>query len=131
MPIDQHFSTGNQWERAFGYSRAVRSGTTILCTGTVSMNEDGTPHVPDDPYAQATRCLEIIERGVQAVGGRREDILRTRFYVTCIDRAEDFGRAHKDFFGDHAPCLTMVEVARLISPEFLVEIEADATAAPG
>ena len=126
MLIDERFSTGNRWERTYGYSRSVRSGCTILTTGTVSMNEDGTPFVPDDAHAQTLRCLEIVERGVLALGGTREDVLRTRFYVTCIDRADDFGRAHREFFGDHAPCLTMVEVARLMEPGFLVEIEADA-----
>ena len=126
MPIDERFSTGNRWECTYGYSRAVRSGRTILTTGTVSMNGDGTPFVPDDARAQALRCLEIVERGVLALGGTREDILRTRFYVTCIERADAFGRAHREFFGDHAPCLTMVEVARLMEPGFLVEIEADA-----
>ena len=126
MSIDERFSTGNRWERTYGYSRSVRSGRTILTTGTVSMNEDGTPFVPDDAHAQALRCLEIVERGVLALGGTREDVLRTRFFVTCIDRADDFGRAHREFFGDHAPCLTMVEVARLMEPGFLVEIEADA-----
>ena len=124
MPIDARFSTGNHWERTYGYSRAVRSGRTILTTGTVSMNEDGTPFVPDDAHAQALRCLEIVERGVLALGGTREDVLRTRFYVTCIDRADDFGRAHREFFRDHAPCSTMVELARLLSPDLLVEVEA-------
>ena len=81
------------------------------------MNEDGTPFVPDDAHAAALRDRRARRAGPR----RREDVLRTRFYVTCIDRADDFGRAHREFFGDHAPCLTMVEVARLS----LVEIEAD------
>ncbi|MBO6513132.1 MAG: RidA family protein [Phycisphaerales bacterium] len=123
-------STGNEWENRYGYSRAVRSGDLVFLTGTISMNDDGTPHVPDDGYAQATRCFEIIERAVRALGGTRSDIVRSRVYVTDISRSDEFGRAHKDFFGegglDHRPCLTMVEVSGLIAPEFLVEIECDA-----
>jgi isochorismate pyruvate lyase len=102
----------------------------IFTTGTVSMNDDASAYVPDDGYAQAMRCLEIIERAVVEFGGRKEDIVRSRFYVTDIARADEFGRAHKAFFGeaglDHAPCLTMVEVARLIEDAFLIEIECEA-----
>ena len=131
MPIDQSHSTGNTWEERYRYSRAVRTGNLILTTGTVSMNEDGSPYTPTGPgggRVQATRCLEIIERAIEALGGKRSDIVRTRFYVTEIERADEFGTAHRSFFEGtpHAPCLTMVEVARLIDPGFLVEIEAEA-----
>lgn len=126
MGIDSKVSTGNEWERRYGYSRGVRSGNLIYLTGTVSMNADGTPHVPDDGFAQARRCLEILERAVVELGGLKNDLVRTRFYVTDISRSDEFGRAHKDFFGEHHPCLTMVEVKGLISPEFLVEIEGEA-----
>lgn len=124
------FSTGNRWERAYGYSRAVRVGDSIVMTGTVSMNADSTPFVPDDAGAQATRCLEIIERSLGELGASRGDIVRTRWYVTDIARSDEFGRAHGEFFGGCGagvgPCLTMVEVARLIDDAFLVEIEAEA-----
>lgn len=130
MSIDQSVSTGNQWETKFGYSRAVRAGNLIFTTGTVSMNPDGTAHAPDDAGAQAMRCLEIIGAAVEQLGGHVSGIVRTRFYVTDISRSEEFGLAHRGFFdrgeGTHRPCLTMVEVARLISPEFLIEIEAEA-----
>ncbi|MFG0327166.1 MAG: Rid family hydrolase [Phycisphaerales bacterium JB037] len=131
MPIDRTHSTGNAWEERYRYSRAVRAGDLILTTGTVSMNADGTPYTPTGPgggRVQATRCLEIIERAVEALGGTRSDIVRTRFYVTEMDRADEYGTAHREFFMGvpHAPCLTMVEVARLIDPGFLVEIEAEA-----
>ncbi len=130
MAIDANISTGNEWERRYGYSRAVRSGGMIFTTGTVSMNDDASAYVPDDGYAQAMRCLEIIERAVVELGGTKGDIVRSRFYVTDIGRADEFGRAHKAFFGegdsDHAPCLTMVEVARLIDDAFLIEIECEA-----
>ena len=130
MGIDARVSTGNEWEGRYGYSRAVRSGDLIFTTGTVSMNADASAFVPDDGFAQAGRCLEIIERAVVELGGVKSDIVRTRFYVTDISRADEFGRAHKAFFGDggldHAPALTMVEVKGLIDPAFLVEIEAEA-----
>lgn len=130
MGIESKVSTGNEWEKKYGYSRAVRSGDLIFTTGTVSMNPDGTMFVPDDGYAQAMRCLEIIERAVVELGGSKRDLVRTRFYVTDIARSDEFGRAHKAFFGDggldQGPCLTMVEVKGLISPEFLVEIEGEA-----
>jgi len=126
MAIDQRISTGNEWERKYGYSRAVRCGNLILTTGTVSMNDNATPFVPDDGYAQAMRCLEIITEAVEELGGTRTDIARSRFYVTDIARSDEFGRAHKDFFNEHRPALTMVEVSKLISPAFLIEIECDA-----
>ncbi len=90
------------------------------------MNDDASAYVPDDGYAQAMRCLEIIERAVVELGGTKSDIVRSRFYVTDIARADEFGRAHKAFFGEHAPCLTMVEVARLIDDAFMIEIECEA-----
>ncbi|MFT5423410.1 MAG: enamine deaminase RidA (YjgF/YER057c/UK114 family) [Phycisphaerales bacterium] len=131
MPIDQSVSTGNEWESRFGYSRAVRAGNLIFTTGTVSMNPDGSPYTPEGPGAagaQAARCLQIIGEAVEQLGGRVTDIVRTRFYVTDISRSEEFGLAHGAFFGGAGsrPCLTMVEVARLIAPEFLIEIEAEA-----
>jgi enamine deaminase RidA (YjgF/YER057c/UK114 family) len=126
MPIDERVSRENEWERRYGYSRAVRSGDLIFTTGTVSMNPDGTAYVPDDGYAQAIRCLEIIERAVVELGGSKGDLVRTRFYVTDIARSDEFGRAHKDFFEEHGPCLTMVEVKGLIDPAFLIEIEGEA-----
>lgn len=128
MAIEQYISTGNEWEKRYGYSRGVRRGDLIFLTGTVSMNADGTAHVPDDGYAQTMRCFEIIERAVVELGGTKADIVRSRVYVTDIARSDEFGRAHKDFFGEHCPCLTMVEVSALIAPEFLVEIECDAVA---
>lgn len=136
MPIDQSVSTGNEWELRFGYSRAVRAGNLIFTTGTVSMNPDGSPFTPggpDDAGDQALRCLHIIGHAVEQLGGKKTDIVRTRFYVTDIAHSEAFGLAHRSFFGAAGgacqPCLTMVEVSRLIAPEFLIEVEADAVVA--
>jgi len=122
----QTFSTNNQWEKRYGYARAVRAGNLVCCTGTIAINPDGTPHAPGDAHAQATRCFEIIEHAFNQLGASKEQIVRTRMFVTDITRADDFGRAHKLFFEDHTPCLTMVEVARLIDDAYLIEIEADA-----
>lgn len=124
--IDQRVSTGNAWELRYGYSRAVRAGNLVFTTGTVSMNPDATPYTPDDGFTQATRCLEIIERSIGELGATKSDIVRTRFYVTDIARGDEFGRAHRAFFDQHAPALTMVGVAKLVDPAFLVEIECEA-----
>lgn len=129
MTRHEHVSTGNEWERRYGYARAVRAGDLAVTTGTVSMNPDATPYTPDDGYAQALRCYEIVGQALEELGAARSDIVRTRMYVTDISRADEFGRAHKAFFADLAPCLTMVEVSRLIAPGFLVEIEAEAVIA--
>ena len=130
MPIDRSVSTGNEWEVRYGYSRAVRAGNLIVTTGTVSMNPDGTAFTPDNGFAQAMRCFEIIGRAVRELGGEVSDIVRSRLYVTDIARADEFGRAHRAFFAEHTPCLTMLEVSRLIDPAFLIEIEAEAVVRP-
>ncbi len=109
-----------------GYSRAVRTGHVIEVSGTVSVDEDGLPFGIDDPGAQATRILSIIRKAVEALGGRMEDVVRTRLYVTDITHWEAVGRAHGAVFADIRPATSMVEVSRLIGPEFLVEIEATA-----
>ena len=90
------------------------------------MNPDGSTHAPGDPYAQTKRCLEIIQTALADLGASTEHVVRTRLYVTDIDSFEDFGRAHREVFQHHPPCTTMVEVTALVSPDMLVEIEADA-----
>lgn len=120
------YSSGARWESIVGYSRAVRAGHVIEVSGTVSVDEDGLPHGIGDPGAQATRILSIIRTAVEALGGRVEDVVRTRIYVTDITHWEAIGRAHGAVFANTRPATSMVEVARLIGPEFLVEIEATA-----
>lgn len=95
-------------------------------TGTASVADDGSIFAPGDGYAQARRCLEIVERALEELGGSLADVVRTRLFVTDIDRWEEYGRAHHEAFADHPPTSTMVEVARLIHPDMLIEIEADA-----
>jgi enamine deaminase RidA (YjgF/YER057c/UK114 family) len=120
----RYASTGSKWEPIIGYSRAVRTGNVITVTGTVGVNADGS--YPAGVGAQARRAFEIIEAAVAALGGTRRDIVRTRMFVTDIAQWEELGRAHGELFGEIRPATTMVEVAKLIDKEALVEIEADA-----
>lgn len=122
----QRAFTGAPWERHVGYCRALRTGDRVFVTGTTAVNPDGTIHGPGDGYEQAKRCLEIIERSLGEVGAGIEDVTRTRMFVTDIDRWREFGQAHAEVFGDHPPTTTMVEIRRLIHPDMLIEIEADA-----
>lgn len=119
------------WETEVGYCRALRAGDRIFVTGTAAVAEGGGVFAPGDAYAQAKRCLELIERALTDLGCDRERIVRTRMFVTDISRWRHFGRAHREFFGEHRPATTMVEVARLIDPGMLIEVEADAVAPGG
>jgi enamine deaminase RidA (YjgF/YER057c/UK114 family) len=117
-------SSGSPWEPKVGYSRAVRAGNTIAVTGTVGIAADGS--FPATPGEQARRALAIIRAAIEALGGRLEDVVRTRIFVTDIRRWEEVGAVHGEVFGATRPATTMVEVARLIDDAALVEIEADA-----
>jgi enamine deaminase RidA (YjgF/YER057c/UK114 family) len=117
------------WEDLVGYCRVVKAGSAVFVTGTAPVDESGAGvHAPGDAYAQARRCLELIERAILQVGLDRRRIARTRMFVTDIARWREFGRAHAEFFGADRPATTMVEVRALIDPEMLIEIEADAVA---
>jgi enamine deaminase RidA (YjgF/YER057c/UK114 family) len=118
--------TGAPWEARVGYCRALRTGNHIVVTGTVAVEPDGSTHAPGDGYAQAKRCLEIIEAALHPLGAELRHVVRTRMFVTDIDRWEEFGRAHGERFAAHPPATTMVEVSRLIRGDLLIEIEADA-----
>jgi enamine deaminase RidA (YjgF/YER057c/UK114 family) len=117
-------STGRKWEAIVGYSRAVRAGNAISVTGTVGVRVDGS--YDKGAAAQARRALSVIQAAIEALGGRLEDVVRTRIYVTDISGWEEIGRAHAEIFGEIRPATTMVEVSRLVDVEALVEIEADA-----
>jgi len=114
------------WEPQVGYCRAVRVGPHVAVTGTAAVGKDGGIVAPGDAYLQARRCIEIIGDALYEAGGSLADVVRTRMFVTDISRWEEIGRAHREAFGAHPPATTMVEVARLIDPLMLVEIEADA-----
>jgi enamine deaminase RidA (YjgF/YER057c/UK114 family) len=118
--------SGAPWEKQVGYCRALRNGPHVWVTGTVALDENGEPFAPGEPEAQARRVLEIIEAALADIDVEMRHVVRTRMFVTDISHWEAFGRAHGAVFRDHPPTTTMIEVSKLIAPEFMIEIEADA-----
>ena len=121
-----NYSTGAKWEEIVGYSRAVRVNNIIEVTGTVAVDEHSRLVGGDDAYEQTRFILEKIGSVLQKAGASLKDVVRTRLFVTDISRWEEYGRAHGEVFKEIRPCTSMIEVKGLISPEFLVEIEATA-----
>ena len=119
-------STGAPWEKTVGYCRAVRVGDHVAVSGTAPVGDDGEVVGVGDAYAQARRCIEIIERALSEAGASLDNVVRTRMFVTDISQWEAIGKAHGEAFGAIRPATSMVEVSALIDPDMLVEIEADA-----
>jgi enamine deaminase RidA (YjgF/YER057c/UK114 family) len=121
-----NYTSGAKWEDIVGYSRAVKIGNVIEITGTVAVDEYNNLIGEGDPYLQTKFILQKIQTFLYQAGADMKDVVRTRMFVTDISRWQEYGKAHGEFFREIRPCTTMVEVSSLISPEYLIEIEATA-----
>ena len=126
MSTRVNISSGAPYEPVFGYSRAVKVGKLVFVSGSTSIRPDGSVAGVGDAYTQSVETLKTIERALQQAGASFKDVVRTRIYVTNLGDLEAIGKAHVEVFGDIRPASTGVEVSRLVHPDMLVEIEADA-----
>jgi enamine deaminase RidA (YjgF/YER057c/UK114 family) len=120
----RHARSGSPYEETIGFSRAVRAGSSVVVSGTAPVWPDG--HVDPDPGVQARRCWEIVVTALEELGAGVQDVVRTRQYVVSADVAEAVGAVHGEVFGEVRPASTMVVVAGLLDPRWVVEVEADA-----
>jgi len=122
----KNYDSDTKWEPLIGYSRAVRIGATIHVSGTTATDDKGDVVGPGDPYAQTTQAINNMQEALNGLGAELRDVVRTRVYLINIADWPEVGRAHAEAFADIKPATTMLEVRRLVDPEMLVEIEADA-----
>jgi enamine deaminase RidA (YjgF/YER057c/UK114 family) len=122
----QHYEAGVPWEPIVGYSRGVRVGAVIHCSGTAPTGPDGAIVAPGDPGEQTRQCIRNLRTTLEALGGRLEDVVRTRMFVRDATRWEAIGKAHGEFFATIRPVTTLVEVSGFVDPAILVEVEAEA-----
>ena len=133
LPDDSSFQrhfTGAPWEPKVGYCRALRAGNLVYVSGTAPVDDTGKTFAPGDAYAQARRCFEIARSALAELGAGMHQVVRSRMYVPDISRWAEYGKAHQEFFGEHPPVATMVEVKGLIDPDMLIEVEIEAMLAP-
>jgi len=125
-----NYASGTPWEPVFGYSRAVRVGRFVVVSGTTATGPDGTIVAPGDMYQQTLQTLANVRAALERAGATVQDVVRTRVYVTDIRRFAEVARAHGEVFGEVRPASSLVQVAALVDPAMLVEIEADAILPP-
>ena len=126
MTTRTNISSGAPYEPLFGYSRAVKVGNMIFVSGSTAIQPDGSVAGVGDPYAQTIATLRTIERALQQGGASLQNVVRTRMFATSIAHVDAIGKAHAEFFRDIRPASTLVEISRLVHPDMLIEIEADA-----
>lgn len=122
----KNITSGTEWEDKVGYSRAVKVGDQIFVSGTTAVDEHGEIVGKGDVYLQTKQCILNIEKALKKAGSSLNDVVRTRTFITNIEEWEAFGKAHEEYFGTIKPAATLVEISKLIHPDLLVEIEADA-----
>jgi enamine deaminase RidA (YjgF/YER057c/UK114 family) len=126
MATRTNISSGAPYEPIFGYSRAVKVGNQVFVSGSTAIQPDGTVAGVGDPYAQAIATFRTIEKALQQAGASMKHVVRTRMFATNLNHTDAIGKAHAEFFRDVRPASTLVEISRLVHPDMLIEIEADA-----